>query len=84
MKLTLEESTAILQQEIEWCLENPDPLLNHDQQMGFINGLKQAQYLLRVGEQTKRMFEADGLQPGKIFNPYVLNELMDELINHRR
>ena len=45
MKLTIDELVKILQTEINWCLDNPDRELTHDQQMGFVNGLKQAQYL---------------------------------------
>ena len=50
MKLTLTEVCNILQTEINWCLDHPDPELNNDQQMGFMNGLRQAQHLLKGGE----------------------------------
>jgi hypothetical protein len=51
MKLTLNETINILQKEIIWCLDNPDPDLNKDQQMGFMNGLRQAQYLIQKAEE---------------------------------
>lgn len=57
MKITLDEAVEILQKEIVWCLDNPDPTLNKDQQMGFMNGLRQAQYLLRAAEHC---VQADG------------------------
>lgn len=50
MKLTLEEVEAILQKEIIWVLDHPDKDLNNDQQMGFMNGLRQAQILIRLAE----------------------------------
>jgi hypothetical protein len=53
MRLTLKEADDILQAEINWCLDNPDPDLNHDQRMGFMNGLRQAQTLLRLAEEKK-------------------------------
>ena len=42
MKLTLKEAIEVLQKEINWCLDYPDKELNNDQQMGFVNGLRQA------------------------------------------
>jgi hypothetical protein len=53
MRLTLKEADDILQAEINWCLDNPDKDLTHDQQMGFMNGLRQAQLLLEKAEQKK-------------------------------
>jgi len=50
MKLNLSEAIEILQKEIVWCLDHPDKELNNDQQMGFMNGLRQAQTLLRKAE----------------------------------
>lgn len=44
--LTPEDIIDTLQSEIVWCLDNPDKDLNHDQQMGFMNGLRQAQTLI--------------------------------------
>jgi hypothetical protein len=51
MKLTLKEATYILQKEILWCLDNPDKELTQDQQMGFMNGIRQAQILLERAER---------------------------------
>lgn len=50
IKFTAREVNAILQKEINWCLDNPDSDLNKDQQLGFINGLRQAQYLIEKAE----------------------------------
>lgn len=49
--MKIDEAIQLLQNEINWCLDHPDPELTHDQRMGFVNGLKQAQYLLRSAEQ---------------------------------
>jgi hypothetical protein len=51
MELTKKEIDDLLQAEINWCLDHPDPELNHDQQMGFMNGLRQAQLLIRRAER---------------------------------
>jgi hypothetical protein len=53
MYLTKQEAYDVLQAEIVWCLDNPDKELNHDQQTGFMNGLRQAQLLLEKAEQKK-------------------------------
>ena len=53
MHLTLKEANGVLQSEINWCLDNPDKELTHEQQMGFVNGLKQAQLLLEKAEEKK-------------------------------
>ncbi len=50
MRLNLQNIQKILQQEINWCLDHPDNELNLDQQMGFMNGLRQAEYLIRMAE----------------------------------
>jgi hypothetical protein len=50
MKLTLKEADDILQKEIVWCLEHPDKDLTMDQQLGFMNGLRAAQIILRKAE----------------------------------
>jgi hypothetical protein len=46
MRLTSKDIKGLIQIEINWCLDNPDRDLNHDQQMGFVNGLRQAQTLI--------------------------------------
>jgi hypothetical protein len=51
MKLTKQEIYDILQIEINWCLDHPDQELSRDQQMGFVNGLRQAQLLIRNAER---------------------------------
>jgi hypothetical protein len=51
MKLKLNEAINLLQNEIIWCLDHPDPELNKDQQLGFMNGLRQAQYLIQKAEK---------------------------------
>jgi len=51
MKLSIKEMEEVLQQEITCCLRNPDKNLTHDQQTGFVDGLLQAQYLLRAAEK---------------------------------
>lgn len=53
MYLTLKEANDVLQSEIVWCLDNPDKELTHEQQMGFTNGLRQAQLLLEKAEKKK-------------------------------
>ena len=50
MKLRLQETIDLLQNEINWCLDHPDNQLNKDQQYGFMNGLRQAQILIRNAE----------------------------------
>mgnify|MGYP001615771090 CR=1 FL=1 len=53
MYLTMQEAQDLLQAEIVWCLDHPDAELTHDQQMGFMNGLRQAQLLLEKAEEKK-------------------------------
>jgi hypothetical protein len=50
MKLKIDEVITVLQKEIIWCLDHPDITLNKDQQMGFVNGLRQAQSILEKAE----------------------------------
>jgi hypothetical protein len=49
----MKEAQDMLQAEIVWCLDHPDATLTHDQQMGFMNGLRQAQILLEKAEKKK-------------------------------
>lgn len=51
MRLKLEDAVCILQNEISWCRDHPDPKLTQDQQTGFMNGLRQAQNLLCLAEK---------------------------------
>lgn len=44
--LTLDEVMQVLNKEIEWCNENPDPAFHAEYRKGFINGLIQAKYLI--------------------------------------
>jgi len=53
MKLTLKQAKQALQNEINWCLDNPDDELTYEQQIAFCNGLKQAQYIIEQAEQAK-------------------------------
>jgi hypothetical protein len=53
MILTKKDIEGILQAEIVWCLDHPDATLNHDQQMGFVNGLRQAQLILRRAQDPR-------------------------------
>ena len=48
--ISSEEAIQLFQNEITWCLDHPDPMLNKDQQIGFMNGIRQAQYLLKYAE----------------------------------
>jgi hypothetical protein len=54
MKLTKKEVEDILQLEINWCLDHPDPTMNRDQHIGFVNGLMQAKILIRNAERVLR------------------------------
>jgi len=47
----VDDLPRIIQKEINWCLDHPDETLSHDAQFGFMNGLRQAQYLLRKASQ---------------------------------
>ena len=51
---TVREINYILQKEINWCLDNLDKDLNQDQRLGFMNGLRQAQYLVKEAERIIR------------------------------
>lgn len=46
MRLKPKDIIGLIQIEINWCLDNPDKDLTHQQQMGFVNGLRQAQRLI--------------------------------------
>jgi hypothetical protein len=52
MKLQLSEAQAVFEKEIQWCLDHPDQQLSQEHQIGFVNGLRQAQYLLRKAERA--------------------------------
>jgi hypothetical protein len=54
MRLKLQEAVDILQAEIVWCLDHPDKELSKDAQMGFMNGLRQAQYIIKTAENAVR------------------------------
>lgn len=40
----------VLNQEIKWCMDNPDGVLSKDFQKGYINGLIQAKYLIGMAK----------------------------------
>lgn len=46
------EMIELIQSEIIWCLDHPDETLSHDAQFGFMNGLRQAQYIIRGTKRT--------------------------------
>jgi hypothetical protein len=50
MKLKLNNVEDILQTEITWCLDHPDTNLTMQEQIGFMNGLRQAQIIIRNAE----------------------------------
>jgi hypothetical protein len=50
MRLKIKEIITILQKEIDWCSKHPNTSLSKDEQKGFINGLRQAQYLIKAFE----------------------------------
>lgn len=54
MILNLREVNEILDKEIILCFEHPDSSLSADQQNGFRNGLRQAEYLINTAEQKLR------------------------------
>ncbi len=51
MKLKTDEVVALFQAEINWCLDHPSAELTQEQQLGFMNGLRQAQYLVQAAER---------------------------------
>jgi hypothetical protein len=51
MKTTTEEMKALINAEIEWCLENPAKNLSKDFQKGFKSGLQQGIELINLYEQ---------------------------------
>ena len=48
MKLKVKEIMQILDNEIEWCNENPDKAFHKEYRKGFINGLIQAKYIIQM------------------------------------
>jgi hypothetical protein len=81
MKLTLREVEEILQKEINWCLDNPDNELSEHQQVGFMNGLRQAQTLIRDAERVLLLSEPVGASeiPARLVPlANVAKELKDE------
>jgi hypothetical protein len=54
------EIIQVLENEIKWCLDNPDKAFSAEYRKGFINGLIQAKYLttelahLRNREQSEK------------------------------
>lgn len=51
MKLSIESVTKILEEEIKWCENNPDPTITQDYQLGFIDGLRQASNIFLAFEK---------------------------------
>lgn len=53
--MQLDEIMQVLNKEIKWCNENPDPAFHAEYRKGFINGLIQAKYLIsEVSKTSKR------------------------------
>ena len=46
MLINSDDLAQLIDQEIRWCIDNPDKALHKEYQKGFINGLIQAKYLL--------------------------------------
>lgn len=53
MKWSITQLVAILDLEIAWCKEHPDPKLSPEFIDGFIKGIEQAQYILKGAENPK-------------------------------
>ena len=53
MKLKLKEVVSLIQQEIDWCLGNPDLALTQEYQVGFVSGLRQAKTLIEKADKYK-------------------------------
>lgn len=66
--LSVEQQITLLQNEINWCLDHPDDTLNKDQQMGFVNGLRQAQTLIEAAEQS---FAVDWAKRGSEYTAFA-------------
>jgi hypothetical protein len=63
-RVVLDEIMQVINQEIQWCYQNPDEELSADYQVGFIKGLEQAKYFLlavamRKGAAGNFITEAD-------------------------
>jgi hypothetical protein len=63
MIVTKEELARLIQSEIDWCLDNPSKELNQDQQMGFMNGLRQAQMLIDLTDGHVHQWVKDHNSP---------------------
>jgi hypothetical protein len=57
MKITVEEGICIIEQEILWCLDNPDSKMSPLEQLAFIGGLRQAIYLLSHAKNAKEKIQ---------------------------
>jgi hypothetical protein len=59
-KIGKEELYRLLQREIDWCLDNPSEELTQDQQMGFMNGIRHVQLLIRLlDDHVHQWIESD-------------------------
>jgi hypothetical protein len=74
MELRINEVNDILQKEIVWCLDHPDPELSEDHQVGFMNGLRQAQLLIKMAERAMNMLV------GEHKNPTYRKQRMSDII----
>jgi hypothetical protein len=80
MKLTAKDIDQLIQAEINWCLDNPDRDLNHDQQMGFVNGLRQAQRLIEYAHNpTVTVHVGPNIKPE---TQQALGQMIDAALRH--
>lgn len=49
----------VLEAELRWCKENPDPQLSNQYYSGFIGGLQQAINLIKKTQQVIDFYEED-------------------------
>ena len=50
----------LLDQEIEWCIENPTCIVDKKYANGFIDGLKQAKYLITRAYKIEMIASEEG------------------------
>lgn len=62
MKWSISQLIAILDIEIRWCKEHPDPNLTTDYMRGFVKGLEQAQFILKGAEKPETVIPNYGVK----------------------
>jgi hypothetical protein len=55
MNLTRKDVLEILENEVQWCTNNPDTSVHPEYQKGFINGIRQAKYLVNKFESLMQI-----------------------------